>query len=649
MNNIDEIKARIDIVELVSATVKLRRSGKGYTGFCPFHDNKRTPAFAVFPESGTWRCFGQCNEGGDIFKFVMKKEGWDFAEALRYLADRAGIQLHTPTPREQEQAEEHDRLRQLLEDAVTFYRHNLLNTPAGQDAHAYLLKRGLDDPTIEAWGLGYGPQSWDAATNYFKERGYTEKELVEAGLVSQRDSGGVYDRFRHRVTFPIRDDRGRMTGFGARILNPDDVPKFLNSPQTPLFDKGHLLYGLDKARKAIRAADQVVIVEGYLDVIALHQYGFANAVSPMGTALTEDQLRLLKRLTRRIILALDPDAAGDKATLRGLQVARATMDREEEVSFDARGLLRQEARLQADIRVVTLPDGFDPDDVVNRNPDDWTRLIENAKPIVVHVMETLAAGRNLEDAKTKSEIAAQVLPLIEDVPNAIERDDYRQRLARLLRVDERALERGQTGVGRAAPRVRPSRGGNRPASGERRPIPGREKAPPIASTSSVHGLEAYCLGLLLRRPDLVYNLDRALQKAGLTRLSTFDFQDASYQSLVKVILSSLSQDFAEPQHVILGSVPLSLMEVVDDLLARTEKIDPTDTRVLEELLRTVLKIRRLSVHQDIDHLRFLMEDAQQQGNLVVPEFLQGIQNYRHVLHSLDQALRKCNDHTLFIG
>lgn len=652
MNNIDEIKARIDIVELVSATVKLRRSGKGYTGFCPFHDNKRTPAFAVFPESGTWRCFGQCNEGGDIFKFVMKKEGWDFAEALKYLADRAGIQLHTPTPKEQEQAEENDRLRQLLEEAVTFYRHNLLNTPAGREAHAYLLKRGLDDPTMEAWGLGYGPNAWDALTNYFKARGYTEKELLDGGLVSPRDSGGVYDRFRHRVTFPIRDDRGRMTGFGARILNPDDLPKFLNSPQTALFDKGRLLYGLDKARKAIRTVDQVVIVEGYLDVIALHQHGFANAVSPMGTALTEDQLRLLKRLTRRIILALDPDAAGDKATLRGLQVARATMDREGEISFDARGLLQQEARLQADIRVVTLPDGFDPDDLVNRNPADWTTLIENAKPIVVHVMETLAAGRNLDDAKVKAEIAAQILPLIEDVPNAIEREDYRQRLARLLRVDERALERGRAGG--TAPRSRPARGGqNIPRGGA--PARGRtlqERTSAASLVSPIHtvrALEAYCLGILLRRPDLIYNLDRALQKAGLSRISTFDFQDASYQSLVTVILNALAQDFSEPLHVILGSVPLSLMEVVDDLLARTEKLDPNESRVLEELLRVVLKIRWANAKQDGDYMRFLMEEAQSQGDTKATDYLTGVQQYTVILKSIDHALRKCNDHSLFIG
>src|SRR3990170_2789527 len=299
MTTIDEIKDRIDIVDLVSETVQLRRSGKNYLGFCPFHSNTRTPAFVVFPETGTWRCFGQCNEWGDIFGFVMKKEGWDFAEAIRSLSERAGVELRPQTPKEEAVAEEHENLRALLEEAVIFYHHNLLKTSAGEQALRYFRQeRCLTEETMEAFGLGYAPDSWDATTTYFQSKGYSEQDLLDAGMVSERDSGGVYDRFRNRLMFPIRDQRGRMVGFGARILNPEDVPKFLNSPQTALFDKGHLLFGLDRARKAIRTQDQVVIVEGYLDVIALHQAGYANTVSPMGTALSEAHMRLLKPFTR---------------------------------------------------------------------------------------------------------------------------------------------------------------------------------------------------------------------------------------------------------------------------------------------------------------------------------------------------------------
>jgi DNA primase len=381
MSAIDEIKARLDIIDIVSDSVDLRRTGKNYSGFCPFHHNTRTPAFAVFPDTGTWRCFGECNEGGDIFSFVMKKEGWDFPTALGELAQRAGVVLRPLTPQEQEKVEEYDRLRQLLESALTFYRHQLLNTAAGKQAQEYLHDRGLDDDTIETFGLGYAPDAWEAATVHFKEKGFSEQDLLDAGLVSARDSGGVYDRFRHRVMIPIRDERGRMAGFGARTLDPEGLPKYLNSPQTDLFDKGKILFGLDRARKAIRAKDRVVIVEGYMGVLVPHQYGYTNAVATMGTALTEDHLRLIKRFTRRIVLAMDSDAAGIKATLRGLEIARQTLDREDEPHFDARGLLRHEARLKADIRVCTLPQGKDPDDIIVEDAEKWEQVIAQAKPI----------------------------------------------------------------------------------------------------------------------------------------------------------------------------------------------------------------------------------------------------------------------------
>ncbi len=637
MSNTEEIKARLDIIDLVSETVQLRRSGKNYTGFCPFHDNKRTPAFVVFPETGTWRCFGQCGDGGDIFKFMMKKEGWDFPEALRALAERAGVQLTAPTPQQQEQTEENERLRELLEDAVTFFRHHLTAGPAGKQALDYMYDRGLDDKTIEAWGLGYAPQAWEAARNHFKSRGYTDEDMVSAGLLTQRDDGRVYDRFRHRLMIPIRDDRGRIAGFGARALAPDDVPKYLNSPQTPLFDKSHLLYGLHLARKAIRAADQVVIVEGYLDVIALHQHGYANTVSPMGTALTEHHLRMLKRRTRRIVLALDADAAGDKATLRGLQVARETMDREQEIAFDARGLLRQEARLQADIRVTTLPEGTDPDEVVQEDPAAWAAILEAARPVVVHVMETLAAGRDLDDPKVKTEIAEQVLPLIEDLPNAIERDTYRQQLARLLRVDERAL---MSSIRPKRTRRRPRRAPASPQQAGQSATRSRRAAQPgrMPAHMTAQQKEAFCLGVLLRQPDLTYLVDRALQKAGLNRLVPADFQYTDHQVLMKLIQEAQEQDHSDPLHVVVGSLPLSLMDLADKALAQTEKLDPNEDRVLEDLLRTLLDLRRRNVSLHINQLRYLMEDSQEQGELIVSRYQKTMLQHTVILGRLHRAL-----------
>lgn len=635
MSTIDEIKARIDIVDLVSETVQLRRAGKNHTGFCPFHANTRTPAFVVFPDSGTWRCFGQCNEGGDIFGFVMKKEGWDFSEALKYLAERAGVQLKPPTPQDQETDARRGLLHTLMEEAVTFYRHQLLNTPPGQQALEYLHKRGLGGETIEAFGIGFAPDAWEESSRYFKSKGYTDKDLLDAGLATEREPGeggaksGIYDRFRHRIMFPIRDERGSMAGFGARILDPNDVPKFLNSPQTILFDKGRLLYGLDKARKAIRAGDQAVIVEGYLDVIALHQAGFANTVSPMGTALTEHQLYLLKKFTRRIVLALDPDAAGDKATLRGLQVARQALDHEQDPVFDARGLLVHEARLQADIRVTTLPPGMDPDEVVKRDPKEWESILQNARPIVVHVMNTLAANRDLEDPKIKTEIAAQVLPLIRDVPSPIERDTYRQRLARLLRVDEASLEIEVS--------PQPFRARRRkPAASQARPPGSRliSRFPQEARFS----LEAHCLGVLLRRPDLVYKVDRRFQEKGLARLALDDFQRADHQTIFRLIQESLDQDEAEPLNFVLNRLDLPLMDLADELLAKTEKMDPNEDRVLDDLMRALLDLRNRSLHQTMDHLHFLIEEAQQQGDLLAAEYRQTITQWMLAKKLIDLAL-----------
>lgn len=629
MSVIDEVKARLDIVDLVSETVQLRRSGKNYTGFCPFHDNTRTPAFVVFPDTGTWRCFGQCNEGGDIFQFVMKREGWDFSEALQMLAERAGVELQAYSPQQAEQAEQHDNLRQLLEEAVTYYRHQLFNTPAGQAALQYLKGRGLDEQVIEAFGLGYAPQSWDMTNRYFQEKGISEADLLAVGLVSARDSGGVYDRFRHRVMFPIRDERGRMAGFGARILDPDDVPKFLNSPQTVLFDKSSLLYGLDQARRPIRAEDQAVIVEGYLDVIALHQHGFNNAVSPMGTALSEHQLQLVKRFSRRIVLALDADAAGEKATLRGLQVARETMDRELEVVFDARGLVRHEGRLQADIRVTTLPEGLDPDDVVARDPAEWERILNNAKPVVEHVMETLVAHRDLDDPKVKNEIAAQVLPLIEDVPVAIERETYRQRLARLLRVDERSLVPAR----QAAPprRTRPPR----------RSGPARVEAPEqtaLLSRNTTDNLESYCLGVLLRRPGLLFQVDRYLLSSGLGRLAVQDFQNSAHKAVFRLLVDSLAQDEAEPLHYVLNGLSENLMDTAESLLEASTDLDITDERIMEELRRTIVSMRRRELNQRIEQIRFLMEDEQDKGDLRASGFHKTMVEYTRLLSLLDRAV-----------
>jgi DNA primase len=634
MSTIDEIKSRIDIVDLVSeAGVKLRHAGRNYTGFCPFHNNKKTPAFVVWPETGTWRCFGQCNEGGDIFKFVMKRENIDFKEAMQKLAARAGVQVQEYQRETPQQKEAYDTLRTLLEDAVVFYRSHLF---ANKNILTYLReKRGLTDATIETFGLGYAPPGYDNALRHFTQRGYSREDLIDSGMLTIRESdqppgsqSTVFDRFRHRIMIPIRDEQGRMAGFGARIVDPNDIPKFLNSPETPIFSKGRLLYGLDRARKPIRTADQAVIVEGYLDVIALHQAGYENVVSPMGTALTEDQLRLLKRFTRRIVLALDPDTAGQKAVLRGLDAARSAMDKEGELGFDARGLLRNEARLQADLRVATMPDDLDPDEIVARDKMEWARLIENAKPIVEHVMVSLAEGRNLNDRRVVNEIANQVLPLIGDLPTPADREFFTQRLARFLKVDERAF----IGTQAQGPRVR------RPRVADKVRV--QESVKVAVSVSSSKRVEEYVVGVLFQKPELLYRLDRLLQEYGLIALNLQDFEYTDNQLLFGLIRESVEQDRTGHHEFVVDALPESLQARSQELVDETEKLDRMEEKLLEELLRGVIKLRRVAAGENLNQLRFLQEEAHQEGDLRAAPYQELVLKHTKLLRDLDQAYKK---------
>ncbi len=606
MDPVEEIKNRLDIVDIVSETVDLRKTGKNYIGFCPFHDNKRTPAFVVFPETGTWRCFG-CNEGGDIFTFVMKREGWDFRQALEHLAERAGVTLEPRRPEDAAQREAHQRLYDLMEEAVVFYRHHL-RTPAGKQALDYLHKRGLTDETIEAFGLGYAPNAWEAARAYFTNKGYTDDDLLAVGLLTRRDNGRIYDRFRHRVMFPIRDARGRAVGFGARTLDPDGVPKYLNSPQTEIFDKSRLLYGLDKAAKAIRERDQVVIVEGYMDVIGLYQAGFPNAVSPMGVALNEGQLRTLKRYTRHMVLALDPDPAGIRATLRSMDVARDALKEADGFRFDPHGLLRQENRLKADLRVALLPEGKDPDEIALADPAAWERILASAQPIILFIMHTLAAEMDLDDPKAKADLAEQILPLIYEVANPIEQKTYLQKLSALLRVDEDTLLAWKPPARRRRRPVRTPARQAQPRSSQPKPASPRQRG----VTPLIERLALRALGLLLRDPHLRFRIDRALRFYELPPLQADDFPTAAQQAIFKALEASVEQEQREPEDDVQARLPLPLQEEADRCLAETAEIAQQPDHWAEELFRTVVRLRLERLKQDLAQLQFLIAEAERQ-------------------------------------
>lgn len=629
MSVIDDVKARIDLVELVTPLVKLRKSGRAFTGLCPFHAHtNNTPSFAVWPDTGTWRCFGQCNDGGDAFKFVMKRDGVDFPEALRLLAVQAGVELKPRTPAEQEQDDNLDHLRQLLETATTYYHHLLKNAPGAAHARTHLVNRGLGDKAVEMFQLGYALESWDAGLNYFTGKGYVQQDLLDAGLIIVKEDGKVFDRFRDRLMIPVRDERGRMTGFQARALKAEALPKFMNSPQTALFDKGRTLFGLSLARKPIRDAGGAVVVEGNLDVIAAHQAGFANVVSSQGTALTEHQLRLLKKHAKRILLALDADEAGDAATLRGLMVARDALDREAEVSFDWRGLVRTEGRLGADIRVMTLPPGNDPDDVIRQNPAEWKRLTEAAEPVVEYVIRVLTTGRDLNDPKIKTEIAETVLPLIEDVAQPIERDTYRQKLARVLRVDERSLAVRRSPAARPpAPRASP------------RPV---EVAPlqPPPDSAPISKSEAFCLSALVRQPDLLYKVDRELLVLGLPNLAPGDFGETEHQLIFRALQESLNQLEVEPVDYLRDHLDPAIRARVAAFLTETGMTNLDAHKATEALLLAILRLRRRTVRNWLNELRFFAEDAREQGDARAEAYQPEILRQAQVLALVDRALAR---------
>lgn len=628
MSVIDEIKARLDIVEVISGYVPLQRSGRNFKALCPFHSEK-TPSFIVFPESQHWHCFGACNEGGDVFTFVMKREGWDFRTALEELARRAGVTLRPPTPAQQQAEQEIDRLRELLQTAARFYHHLLLESPEAEAARQYVARRGLSAETIEQFMLGYSPNGWDHTSRYLLSRHYTRDELLKAGLLIQHEeTGSTYDRFRGRLMIPIRDANGHVIGFGARTLDPDGAPKYINSPQSVLFDKGSTLFGFDLARSAIHRQGEAVIVEGYMDVLQAHQAGFTNVVAQMGTALSEAQLKQLQRYARRIILALDPDEAGIRATLRGVEVAQEALAQTWEPVFDARGLVGYERRLGTEIRILRLPTGQDPDDVIRRDPSRWATLVEQAQPVVDFYLQVLTEGLDRTDTKAKACVVDTLLPVLQAVANPVERDDYIQKIARTLRVEVRAVAARLASTERAHMRA-----GRRPVA---------LSPEPSATSIPVRGeadLEGYCLSLLLRRPELLVQVDAALRAQDLEPLSGQDFQDAATRLIFEEWKRLLAeQPLASPEEL-RACLPAELQAKLAELVAPDEP-RLADELLVRDLIVTLLRLRQRNLRRLGQELGFLTAEAQEAGDLRAGEYMEALRVYRQTLLRIQRALAR---------
>jgi DNA primase len=495
-----EVKSKLSVVDVVGESVSLKKAGTTFKGLCPFHGEK-TPSFVVTPARETWHCFG-CGLGGDIFSFVMQRDGLTFPEALRQLAAKAGVEIDERTKREDARRA---RLRQVLDTTIAFYHAVLTASKAGEPALEYLRGRGFTDESIAVHQLGWAPAGWDVmARQLAAKRDIRGEELVEVGLASPSQRGrGVIDKFRARVIFPIRDQNGHPTGLGGRLL-AGEGPKYLNSPATPLFDKSRSLYLIDKAKGPIRKGGQAVIVEGYTDALMAHQAGFENVVASLGTALTPGQVALLTRYASRIVLAYDVDAAGEKAGTLGVTALAALI---RQLQGDDSGVKLE------DVRVARLPAGKDPDEVVREDPAMWEASMAKAQPLVEYLIGHHADRFDLKTTGGKLGFVDAVMPSIVDIEDPLRRDLALGEVRRISGIDERVLRQSLERRVAAAARL-PVGPGASGAPGSRITADAVLASPdalPIGDIlRAVTPVEAELLRLLLVLPDQQLRVANAL-------------------------------------------------------------------------------------------------------------------------------------------
>ncbi|OGY44078.1 MAG: DNA primase [Candidatus Buchananbacteria bacterium RIFCSPHIGHO2_01_FULL_40_35] len=442
MSDIEEIKDRIDITDLMSEYIKLMPAGVNFKALCPFH-NEKTPSLIISREKKIFKCFG-CGAGGDIFAFLMKIEGLEFPEAKKVLAQKAGVAL---SHYDHQGSGQKVRLLKAMELAKKYYHHVLLNSQAAQPARDYLTSRGLSEETISDWQLGYSPDDWSSLYDFLKKRGLTDEEIFLAGLTIRKKTGsGFYDRFRGRLMFPINNVSGETVAFTARVSPQNEATetmgKYINSPQTELYDKSRVVFAFNKAKADIKAKDSVVIVEGQMDAITAHQNGFKNVIASSGTALTLEQFQLLKRYTNNFLFAFDLDLAGQNATAKGDALAKA-LDLYVVESADERG--RKHSYIDANlsynisVKVVEISGAKDPDEMIRRNPLAWQQAVKNAKPIMEYYFDLALKGLNQADINYQLKAARQLLPQISKINNKIEIDYWLKKMSQKIAIAEDIL------------------------------------------------------------------------------------------------------------------------------------------------------------------------------------------------------------------
>ncbi|MBP9864734.1 DNA primase, partial [Patescibacteria group bacterium] len=473
MEVVDDIKSRLDIADLVGEYLQLKPAGSGsFKACCPFHQEK-SPSFFVNRPRQSWHCFG-CDQGGDVISFVQQIEGMDFREALELLAQKTGVEL--PSFDMQKQSDK-KRMIEIQTLAAKFFRSQLLNDPGAEIARAYVAKRGLDDLTVDVWKIGYAPDAWSQLSEALAKLGVTDDELIRSGLALKSDRGGVYDRFRGRLMFSIWDIHGNILGFTGRILTESKTEsKYVNTPETSIYKKSHVVFGLDKAKGEIKRQNLAVIAEGNMDVISSHQFNVTNVVASSGTALTQDQLGLLKRFTTNLAIAFDADAAGNAATIRGLDLAR---------------------QLDFNVRIITLPKdaGKDPDEAVRKDPAIWKKAIADALPVIHWLYQNAFRDIDSSTPDGKKRVAQRLIPEFRRIQDPIERDAWLIRLSKDLAVNEDVIRQL---VAQRAPLTPEFRVPTPPVSG----APIKEQKPVVEAKTRSEELEERIQAILYLKPAL---------------------------------------------------------------------------------------------------------------------------------------------------
>lgn len=570
MDDIELIKQKINIVDLIQEYIPLKKAGVNYKANCPFH-NEKTPSFMVSAERGIWKCFG-CQKSGDIFQFLMEKESIDFKEALDILAKKAGVTLSNKP----KTSDTKDRLFQVNLKAQQFFHHLLIKHSIGENALIYLQKRGINKESIEEFGLGYAPQNWEALTKFLKKRQFTETEMINSGLCipSKR---GCYDRFRGRITFPLTDTRGNIVGFAGRVLDKSE-PKYLNTPQTSIFDKSKNLFGLNLSKDAIREKKEAILVEGELDVIMSYQTNIKNVVASKGTALTESQLELLKKYTNTIILCFDQDTAGDAASQRGIELA-------EKHNFN--------------LKVIKMEGGKDPAEICLKNPKHWSEIVTESISIYDFFLDSVSHRYNSKDSFGKKAILSEILPIWTKIADSMIKEHYIQKLAALLQVKEEIIrsemKKYQSSTLNAIKSIKELDQSKLDDSSDQIFIKNRREL-----------LEEYLIALILHIPE-----DYTFIPNFPETLFTQDYMRQIYVLLV-IYLDAISfkgKSFKISEFI--KSIPSELVEKIDHLYLIDLDDKLTQSKLWQkELDLTISELKKMLIKSSLEKLTLEIKNAQ---------------------------------------